>query len=125
MAQLAQPSRLTRVAVVTSGGLSLPGQEPFDTSSAEGSPGIRIIPGPGPLAAWRIEHGHHDPAAARQDCNAVFPPDPLRELASLAPRRISFHGYQSDAEAVVRDLAPAMAAPLLADGADAALLVPV
>jgi hypothetical protein len=70
--------------------------------------------------AWPPRPGGRPPGLQRR-----FPPDPLRELASLAPRRISFHGYQSDAEAVVRDLAPAMAAPLLADGADAALLVPV
>lgn len=114
-----------RLALVSSGGLSLPDQEPFDAASLEGSPGIRIIPGPGPLAAWRIEHGHYDPAPARADYNAVFPLDPLRELVGLAPRHVSFHGYQSNAEAVVRELAPAIAAPLLEDGADAALLVPV
>jgi hypothetical protein len=120
MARLAPGARPTRVALVSSGGLSLPDQAPFDPASPEGSPGIRIIPGPGPLPAWRIEHGHYDPTAARTDYNVVLPLDPLRDLVgpALAPRHVSFHGYQTNADAVVRELA-------LEDHADAALLVPV
>lgn len=125
------PLAQARVALVSSGGLSVPGQEPFDAASLEGDPRVGIIPGPGPLPVWRIDHGHYDPTAATQDYNTVFPIDPLRALVeaggvgSLAPRHIAFHGFQADAAAVLGTIAPAIAAPLLADAVDAALLVPV
>lgn len=120
-----------RVALVSSAGLTLPRQEPFDGESLEGDRGLRLVPGSGPLPAWRIDHGHYDPAAAREDYGTVFPLDALRELAeagemgAVAPRHVSFVGYQIDAAYVVNELAPAVAAVLADDGVQAALLVPV
>lgn len=124
------PLARARVALVSSAGLSVPGQAPFD-ERFPGDPGLRVIDGPGPLGSWRIDHGHYDPTAAREDYNTVFPLDAFRALAEageigeVAPRHISFVGYQADARVAERVLAPAMAEVLTDDAVDLALLVPV
>jgi D-proline reductase (dithiol) PrdB len=125
------PLNQARVALVSSGGLSLPGQAPFDTRAPEGDPTYRVVPGLAPLADWRIDHGHYDPASAEADYNTVFPIDVLRDLAgegfvgSAAARHVSLLGYQTDAARLRRSTARPLAAQFREDGVDAVLVVPV
>lgn len=128
---LVEPLHRIRLALITSGGLSLPGQPLFEEDNPEGDASFRTIEGAGPLDDWTIRHGHYDPKDAQADYNSVFPLDVLRELVhqgrvgSLTARHLSFMGYQTDAARLLDHTAPEMADILIADGAQAALLVPV
>lgn len=126
-----KPLHEMTVALVTSGGLSLPGQAPFRQEDPLGDMTFRWISGAGPLREWHINHGHYDPTAATEDYNVVFPLDALRELREegvigrIAPRQVSFMGYQTDAMTFVDGPAAEIADGLIADDVDAVLLVPV
>jgi len=126
-----RPLGASRLALVTSGGLSLPGQPPFREEDPLGDATFRWIPGPGPLSGWAIHHGHYDPAAATRDYNAVFPLDIVRRLSeegtigSTAARHVSCMGYQTDPGPWLEESVPAITAGLKDEGADAVLLVPV
>ncbi len=128
---LPKPLAESRVALISSSGVTAVGQPPFDENILEGDPTWRIIATGNPLAAWTIRHGHYDPTAALKDYNTVFPLDVLRSLAKdgvigdVAPRAISFIGFQTDAKRVLHEWAPRFAQILREDAVDAVLLVPV
>lgn len=130
-ATLSKPLSQARIALVSSGGLSLPGQEPFDAAQISGDASFRVISGQGPLTSWRVDHDHYDTQAAEEDYNTVFPLDALRALAEggeigpTPPRHFSFMGYLPDPGPLLENTLPAMASMMEEDGVDAALLVPV
>ena len=119
------------IALVTSAGLSGPGQPPMDGGSVEGDYTIRVLDVDTPAGEITISHTHFDTSIARADLNTVYPVDRLRELASqgviagLAPRAVSFMGYFTNVFRVRDEVVPAIVSAVLATGADAALLVPV
>ncbi|MCL8206684.1 MAG: glycine/betaine/sarcosine/D-proline family reductase selenoprotein B [Actinomycetia bacterium] len=126
-----RPLRHARIALVGSGGLTIPGQPPFDAGNPEGDTSFRIIPDRGPLPAWRIDHGHYDTTAAQTDYNVVFPLDVLRELVAervvgdLSPRAVTFMGYIPNAREFLAQSAPRITEVLRYDAVDGVLLVPV
>ena len=119
------------VALVSSAGLYLPGQERFTDESITGDASFREIPRGSDLSATRIAHTHYDHRYALEDRNCVFPLDVLEEMASegtiggVSERHYSFSGYNTDAAALVEGSAPEVARRIKASGADAALLVPI
>lgn len=129
--RLTKPLSACRVALISSCGLSLPQQAPFDAGHVLGDPSFRVITDRGPLKAWAIHHDHYDNAAAREDYNTVFPLDALFDLAAqgkigwLSPRNFSFMGYLPDPEPFLRESVPEMIGMMREDEVDAALLVPV
>lgn len=130
---LRRPLNRCRVALVTSAGFVLPGQEPFDGSVRGGDTSFRVIPGDSPVAGLidqqRSESFDH--SGMRQDPNLAFPLDRLRELESrgrigaVAPRHLSFMGSITAPGRLIRETAVAGAKLLAQDQTDAALLVPV
>ncbi|NMP24444.1 glycine/sarcosine/betaine reductase selenoprotein B family protein [Sulfobacillus harzensis] len=129
---MTKPLTTARVALVSSGGISLEGQRPFDETRVEGDSGFRVIDRDAlPMAKWQIRHGHYDPAEASADYNAVLPLDILKQLAeegaigSVAPRHVSFLGFQTNAWIVANELAPEMEKIFKEDDVDAVMLVPV
>lgn len=132
-APLAKPLAASRLAVVSSAGLVLPGQEPFDATVRGGDFGFREIPADADVRELVDTHrsGSYDHAGVRSDPNVAFPIDRVRELVvsgrigSVNRRHISFMGSIT-APGRLRDrTAPEAADVLAADGVDAALLVPV
>lgn len=119
------------VALLTSGGLSTPGQTPFDEANPLGDPTYRWIGRQGPLPEWRVDHGHYDPSEAKEDYNTIFPLDALRALerdrviGAVASRHASFVGYQPDVLSFIEGSGRQIADGLAAGGVDAVLLVPV
>lgn len=130
-APVTKPLSRSRVTLITSGGLSLPGQPIFREEDPQGDHTFRVIPGPGPLDRWDIHHGHYPAEAALEDYNTVFPLDILRNIkqegviGELSPRHISFMGYQTDADRFLRETAPEIEKIVRDDAADVVLLVPV
>lgn len=132
-ARLAKPLSEARIALVTTGGLSAPGQQPFDERVRGGDRSFRLIPGDVDVSTLQIHQRSEsfDHAGLEADRNLGFPLDRLREMSRRgevgvpAPRHLSFMGAITAPGRLVRESAPAAAEALLADGVDAALLVPL
>lgn len=127
------PLEKARVAVVTTGGVYLPSQVPFDCGLKGGDPSYREIPADAELATLGIAHKSDafDQSGFRADLNLGFPLERLREMAvkgeigSLNGRAISFMGSITAPGRLVKETAPACATLLASDGVDAAFLVPL
>ncbi|MBP7777055.1 MAG: hypothetical protein KA371_08010 [Acidobacteria bacterium] len=122
-----------RVALVTSAGLVMPGDTPFDLDLEYGDWSFRTLAGDAEVAALTMHHKSDafDPAPIAADRNVAFPLDRLRGLAAagvigeVAPRHLSFMGSITRPERLIEESAPAAAELLARDGVDIALLVPV
>jgi D-proline reductase (dithiol) PrdB len=131
-APLAKPIRESVVALVTTAGVHLRSDPPFDMDDADGDPSAREIPSGVDARDVAITHKYYDHAAADRDLNVVLPLDRLRELCaegavgSMAPTAYSFMGHIDGRHlaTLIAETAPAVARRLRADGADAALLTP-
>lgn len=131
--ELDKPLAEARVALVSSAGMVLPGQEAFDDKIKGGDPSFRVIPAD--AEAGKLEETHRsksfDRTGLEADANLVFPVDRLREMAAdgevgaVAPRHLSFMGSQTAVGRLTKDTAPEAAELLLEDRVDVALLVPV
>ena len=122
-----------RVALVTTAGLVVPGDRPFDLQVRGGDWSWRTIPS---TIEPRALASHHrsdafDRAPMAADIDVVFPIASLKalvasgEIGNVAPRHLSFMGSITAPTRLVRESAPAAAELLVADQVDVALLVPV
>jgi D-proline reductase (dithiol) PrdB len=120
----------SRVALVSSGGLSLPGQEPFDLSAAVGDASYRVIPAHARLDELRVSHLDYDPTGAGTDAGVMLPLAALESLRSqgkvgaVAPRHISFSGAIPDPSPLVSHSAPEIADIFASDEVDLVFLAP-
>jgi D-proline reductase (dithiol) PrdB len=130
---LLKPLASCRVALVSSAGFVLPGQEPFDEKKRGGDPSFREIPADVGVATLVDAHRSEsfDHSAMLRDPNLAFPIDRLRELrdagriGQVNARHLSFMGSLTATGHLVSETAPAAAKLLAEDGVDVALLVPV
>ncbi|MHB0968675.1 MAG: glycine/sarcosine/betaine reductase selenoprotein B family protein [Thermoanaerobaculia bacterium] len=132
-APLARPLAESRVAIVSSAGFVLEGQQPFDDAMKGGDPSFREIESNAEVAQLVESHRSalFDHEGIRRDPNLAFPLDRVRELAadgvvgSLNRRHFSVMGSITAPGRMMTDSAPEIARRLREDGVDAALLVPV
>ncbi len=130
---LSKPLADCRVALVSSAGFVLPGQEPFDPRHRGGDTSFRQVAGDARVAELIDSHRSQsfDHSGMRRDPNLALPLDRLRELAergrigSVNRRHLSCMGSITAPGRLVRDTAPEAARWLVEDGVDVALLVPV
>lgn len=128
-----KPLQEARVALVTTGGVHLPSQVPFDNEVKCGDVTFRVIPADADVATLGIAHKSDafDQSGFQADRNLGFPLERLREMAergeigSLNSRALSFMGSITAPARLVKETAPAAAALLAADGVDVAFLVPL
>jgi D-proline reductase (dithiol) PrdB len=128
-----RPLREARVALVTTGAVYAPGQEPFDEEKKGGDVSFRVISRDTDVATLGIAHRSDafDQTGFRADRNLGFPLDRLREMEAagaiggLAPRALSFMGSISAPGRLIRETAPEATTLLEKDGVDVALLVPL
>lgn len=144
-APLARPLSDARVALFTSSGHFVAGDdpEPFGVKnmSQEASiarivdfirskPQLSLIPSDTPDERLRVRHPGYDIRGALADPNVAFPLERMRELArervigELAAEAYSFMGATAQSR-IVRESGPEWAARLRQRGVDAAVLVPV
>ena len=127
---LQRPLSESRVALLTTAGVHLDDQPPFNTATVDGDHGHRIIPDDVDLTRLRFSHTHYDTSSAEQDPNVVLPIDRLHELVeqgrlgSAAPFHIGMMGFNPDPSGVADELAPEVARLLVEAEVDVALLVP-
>jgi D-proline reductase (dithiol) PrdB len=121
----ARELRDTVFALVTTAGVHLRDQEPFDLA---GDNTWRVIPGDARAADLMVTHGHYDHRHADRDINCVFPIDRLRELAAegviggVAEKHLGMMGYTQRLRDLYERAAPAMAALIERSRADGVLL---
>lgn len=122
-----KPVERSRFALVTTGGVHLPGQPRFDIDDFEGDCSYREIPTSAEELTWT--HAYYRPDEG-SDLDAVFPLQTLRGLVEdglvdeLGPRHFSFMGAIQDPTPLVEETAPEVAEKLVEDGVDAVLLTP-
>ncbi len=129
---LKKPLAECHVAVVTTAGVHLRDQAPFDMGNPDGDPSFREIPDGADRDRLTITHDYYDHRDADSDINIVFPLDRLDDLvaenriAGRAPLHLGFMGHidGSLVGRLVRETAPAAARLLLESGADCVLLTP-
>jgi D-proline reductase (dithiol) PrdB len=133
---LAKPLSACRVALVSSAGIDHHDQRPFDQQLERRDPwwsdqSWRPIPPGTTEADVGIYHLHIDPRFARQDLDCVLPLRRLQELAAdgivggAAATHYSFMGYILQPRQLLASTAPAIAARMVEEAVDVAVLVPV
>ncbi len=132
-AELTLPISACRVALVSSAGLVVPGDLPFDPDVRGGDYSYRVIPADATVQSLEEHHRSDafDHAGIDADGNLAMPLDRLHELAaagdigSVAPRHISLMGSITAPGRLVKRTLPGVADLLVSDEVDVALMVPV
>jgi len=120
-----RPSKpISRVALISTAGVHLDDQEPFDRATPSGDSSYRRLPADVDLARLRIWWDTEQTQPASQDLNCAFPLALLREERELAPAHYSFSGAIPDPRPLIDVSAPALARELRDDAVDAVLVAP-
>jgi D-proline reductase (dithiol) PrdB len=96
---LSKPLHRSKIALVTTAGVHLRNQQPFDVTAPKGDPTFREIPVDTMREDFVISHTHYDHSDADKDINCVFPITRLLELAkegyieSVSPIHFGFMGF--------------------------------
>ncbi len=134
-ATLSKPLRECRVAAVTTAGVHLGADEPFDLDRERreptwGDPSYRVLPRDVSSDDVQISHLHYDTSDAKEDLDVVLPVPLLRQFESegvvgeVAPRHYSFMGFQLDATELLERYLPEVISQLRDDAVDAVVLTP-
>lgn len=131
--RLEKSVRETRFGLITTGGYSIEGEQKpmrgYPTFGDE-TPQIRRIPTDVDRSKLTINHPGYDHKYAREDINCNLPFDRLSELVadgaigSLARETIVLMGLQPNVAPLIRETIPEIVSACIADGVEAALLVP-
>jgi D-proline reductase (dithiol) PrdB len=132
-----KPLAESKVALLSTAGLSMVGDPPFDMEEERrqplwGDPSWRRIGVDATPATIEVNHLHIKTDYIREDLNVALPLDRLRELVedgvvgAVADTHYSTMGYQgADSSVLENRSAPEIARSLLDEGVDLLLLAPV
>ena len=132
---LEKPLAECTVALISSGGIALKTDQPFDQECERQHPWcgdhtFRRIPLTARAQDIKLYHLHVDPTFVEQDINCLLPVGRLAELADAgeigraAEVHYSFMGYNLQPEALLEQTTPAIIASLQDEGVDAVVLIP-
>ena len=132
-AALQRPLKDSRLVLISTAGLILPDQEPFDKSIRGGDCSFREIPSDADVSTLIDTHRSElfDHFGVRQDPNLTFPIDRVRELkkrgriGSINHRHLSFMGSITTPGRLMKKTLPGVVNLLKTDAVDVALLIPV
>lgn len=128
--RLTKPLSECTVALLTTGGVHLRSQTPFDISKHDGDWSLREVPSDTPAAELMITHTHYNHLDADKDINCVFPIERLAELkdagviGNVAKTHYGMMGWVPDPTSTVRDTVPDIVAKAQSEGVDILLLTP-
>lgn len=134
---LAKPIKESRVALLSTAGISMRDDKPFDMDGERanpvwGDPSWRRIARDATSADVAVDHLHIDTSYIERDINVALPTTRLAELAAAgiigesAPHHYAIMGFQGeDSSALENDSAPAIARAMHNDEVDLAILAPV
>jgi D-proline reductase (dithiol) PrdB len=121
---LDKPLSQCMVGLLTTGGVHMKSDVPFDVASAHDDSSFREIPMDIDSSALAITHTHYNHVDADRDVNCMFPLDRLRELQSegviggIAPRAYNIMGFNPDPARLMMETAPEIARRYRQDGVD-------
>jgi hypothetical protein len=133
---LSRPLSESTVALVSTAGVALRSQVPFDQEGERrnpwwGDPTHRIIPSTSTEKDVRLYHMHIDRSYGESDLDVVLPMHRLDELASqggivgkAAQHHYSIMGYQLQTTVLEKETAPKILEDMLEQGVNAAALIP-
>jgi D-proline reductase (dithiol) PrdB len=127
--RLTQPLSECRVALVTTSGVHLRDQEPFNAQALDGDPSYRVIPESVDAQELIVTHNHYDHSDADRDVNCLFPIDRLRELVTegtlgaASREHFGFMGFNPRPDRIVKN-GNDVADRLVDLGVDVAVLSP-
>jgi D-proline reductase (dithiol) PrdB len=132
---LSRPLEESTVALISSAGLALKTDRPFDQEGERrnpwwGDPSYRILPRDARSEDVQLYHLHIHPRLAEQDLNTILPLERLLELEASgvigrsAPEHYSFMGYILQPGTLLGESTPAMIRHMQRDGVNAVVLVP-
>jgi D-proline reductase (dithiol) PrdB len=123
---LSKPLAEARVALISTAGLHLDDQPPFDRDSPAGDCSFRRIRADDDLSRVRVWWDREQQQAANQDLPSAFPLALLREggIGSVAATHYSFSGAIPAPLPLLESTAPMVAAELRDDAVDAVLIAP-
>lgn len=133
---LRRPLEQATVALISSAGISMKADPPFDAEGERrnpwwGDPSWRVIPETATARDVMVSHLHIDTRYILEDLNVALPLERLAEMemrgeiGRVAPSHYSFMGYLLDPTEFLASTVPAMIARMRAEGVDAAVFVPV
>lgn len=131
-APVKKPLKVSRIAIVTTAGVHLRSQIPFNMKDSQGDPSYRELPSHTPKEDYIITHDYYDHTDADRDINIVYPIDRLKEMkeegliGDVAEKNYGFMGHIEGPhiDTLVRRTAPEVARKLKNEGVDIALLTP-
>ena len=133
---LQKPLSETTFALMTSAGISMKTDPPFDVEREKrepewGDPTSRNIPAAAGPTDIDVNHLHINTSYIKQDINVILPLTRFQEfekegiIGRLAPTSYSYYGFQpSYPKDLLEETAPAVAAQMKAEGVEAVLLTP-
>ncbi len=124
--------RRCKIALLTTAGIHLKSQPPFNMNDPDGDPTYREIPLNTPNSELIITHDYYDHKDADKDINIVFPIDRLKEMKAKGEIReiaeinygLMGHVDENYIPALINAAAPKIAERLKANNVDAAILTP-
>lgn len=130
-ASLRKPLSQCRLALITTGGVHLTDQPPYDMADPRGDPTYRVIPADTPRTRLMITHDYYDHSDAERDLNILLPIALLRELAQRGQigalaTCYSFMGHiePPHVDTLIQQTAPQVVGKLKQEQVDAVLLTP-
>jgi D-proline reductase (dithiol) PrdB len=132
---LSTPLSACKVALLSSGGVALKDDKPFDQEGERqnpwwGDPSHRIIPKAASAKDIEVYHLHFNPAFARRDINCLLPIQRLNELEEMgevgqaAESHYSIMGYLPKPEEMLEKSVPAIIQRLKDEHVGVVVLVP-
>ncbi|MEN8245030.1 MAG: glycine/sarcosine/betaine reductase selenoprotein B family protein [Thermodesulfobacteriota bacterium] len=134
-APLIKPLAETTFALMTSAGINMHDDPPFDMERERrepiwGDPSYRRIPVIATPADIDVNHLHVNTSYIKKDINVALPINRFQELSAdntigaLAPTAYSYYGYQMDPTVLINETMPQVVADMKAEGVDAVLITP-
>jgi len=133
---LQKPVKETTFALMTSAGISMKTDSPFDVEREKrepewGDPTSRRIPATAGEADIEVNHLHVNTDYIKQDINVILPLRRFQEfeeqgvIGRLAPTSYSYYGFQpAYPQILIEETAPGVASGMKAEGVEAVLLTP-
>lgn len=132
---MARPSSQSTIALVTSSGISLKSDSPFDMEREKREPlwgdrSYRAIPRGTTERDIDINHLHINTTYARQDINVILPLGRMAEfekegvIGRLAPTAYSFYGFQWQNTDFLKEAIEPISKRMKLEGVEAVLMTP-
>jgi D-proline reductase (dithiol) PrdB len=121
------------LAIVSTAGFYLEGDEPFDIDSARGEAGFRTIPSTFAKEKLKIAHTHYPHARVQEDINVLFPIERLLELVEakvIGKLATNFYSFGFGGDLIQEFIGesdgsvPQLVQKLKADEVDCVLMIP-